>query len=673
MLKKLRSKLPRRLRRSKIWDKPSQQSQSSLSFDQQLVFKQTKKRRLPNLRQLKYISSFFSARERLVILASVAAIFLAGGLSLFFLYARFVEPVPDFGGSYREALVGNPVYINPLLGSTNDVDLDLVKLIFAGLLRYDNNGNLETDLAESFDISEDGKIYTVRLKDNIKWHDGEELTAEDVLFTYRLIQEPSVNSPLLLSLQDVLVEQTDEKTITFTLNEPFRPFASVLTLGIIPQHLWSNIPTANVRLAELNIKPVGAGPWRFDRLEKDRQGNIHTYTLKANEDYHGKQPFIEELSFRFYPDFGTAIEALNTQKVEGMSFVPRQLINTITNASNYKTRHLQLPQYTAIFINEEKNPALEEIAVRQALAYSIDRDRLIEDALDGLGAIADGPLLPGINGYDPEHEGYDYNPIKAQELLTEAGWEAIDAEQYVELETERLQKEREEAAEAAAKAAAEEAEAAEESEEDNDENEAEANETLIELSEEEITVDTGDQALFRKKDDSILSIKLTTVDHPENVRTAEIIRDAWQTIGLRVELDIVPVALFKESVLPASDYEALLTGHILNASPDLYTFWHSSQTEYPGLNLAHLVDKEADELLEKARQSLTDEEQAGYHRDFQDLLFEQLPAIFLYSPKYTYLLPAKIKGFETETIFIPADRWNNSNYWYIKTKRGIRK
>jgi peptide/nickel transport system substrate-binding protein len=663
--KRFRSKLPRFIRNSKIWDSPSQETQKQLAFDKQVVWKNRKQKRIPNWRQFKYISSFFSAKERFLVILSILAIIgglASGGLMV---YGNYVEEVPAQGGNYTEGLVGYPLYINPILASTNDVDLDLVKLLFSGLLRYDENLELQPDLAESWEMV-DAKEYTVVLKEGLTWHDGEPLTVEDVLFTYRAIQEPAVNSPLQLSLQDVTIEKIDERTIKFTLNNPFTPFASMLTVGILPQHIWSNLPASNIRLAEQNIKPVGSGPWTFSKLEKDKLGNIHSFTLQPFKGYHGQTPYISQLTFRFYPDFGTAISALNNNKVEGMSFVPRQLISTINNTQKYATHHLELPQYTSIFFNQSNNDSLNSKKVREALAYSIDRERLLNDVLDGLGQPVNGPLLPGMTGYDDLFEGYPYNPVEAQRLLDESEWEAVTAEEYIALERERIAEER----------ASEDEESEDEAEEESDEGEEdtettdEESEPLGELIEEEsIEIDTGNQAVFRVKDGKALTIRLTTVDQPETIRAAEIIQNAWQSIGVKVQLDIISVSTLTSDILPRRDYEALLYGQILNVFPDHYTFWHSSQIEYPGLNLAGYADADVDELLEQARQTSDQVKQAELLRDFQIQLIEDLPAIFLYSPEYTYLMASKINGFAVEQISIPADRWNNIGEWYINTKQ----
>ncbi len=660
MFQRLRKKLPASWQQSRIWETPNTDAQQRLALDQQMLLDKTKRRRIPSLGQLKYVSSFFTVRERFVVILSGLAIVASALCAAFFVYLQFVQPVPAEGGLYREGVVGTPLYINPILATTNDVDLDLTRLMFSGLLRYDAELQLQPDLAESWSVSEDKKTYTFVMRGDAYWHDGLPVTANDVLFTIRSIQDPALNSPLLLSFQGVVVTALNEHTVQMVLPEPFAPFVSVLTTGILPEHIWSGIPTSTMRLAEANVKPVGNGPWKFEKLEKDKQGNLYSYSLVAADSWYGNRPYLQSISLRFFPDFTSAIDALNSKKIDGMSFVPRQLVSSITNTQNYKTYHLQLPQYTALFFNTKNNAVLKDKTVRQAIAYSIDRQRLIQEAIDGLGSIVNEPLLAGMSGYDPELEGFPFNPVEAQRLLEEAGWKAVSVDDYIKAEQERLKKEADAAAKVPAAAA------------------------VVEGSTEEVTpapadttadiptIDTGNQAVFRQKDGKFLALQLTTVDQPENKRAAELLKNALQTIGFKVQLDIVSVTALTNTVLPERKYEALLYGQILNGTPDLYPFWHSSQIEYPGLNLANYADKEGDKLLNQARATTSDAERADLYKQFVKLLDKDTTAVFLYSPQYTYLLPAKMKGFSQERIGIPSDRFIGQESWYLKTKNEFR-
>ncbi|MFH0831071.1 MAG: ABC transporter substrate-binding protein, partial [Parcubacteria group bacterium] len=185
-------------------------------------------------------------------------------------YLNSTVAVPEQGGAVQLGLVGQPRYINPLLAPTSDVDMDLSTLVFGSLYKLDKDFKPYADLAESLNVSADQKTYSVVLKQGVNWHDGQPLTASDVVFTVKAIQDPSWQSPLNLGFKGVTVEQVDERTVRFTLQEVYAPFASTLTFGILPEHLWASVPGSSASLAELNTKPVGSGPYKFDELTKDK-------------------------------------------------------------------------------------------------------------------------------------------------------------------------------------------------------------------------------------------------------------------------------------------------------------------------------------------------------------------------------------------------------------------
>jgi len=175
----------------------------------------------------------------------------------------FFEEVPREGGLYREAVVGAPQLINPLYAPANEVDTDISRLIFSGLLRYDEHGVLVPDVALSYEINEEQTEYTFLLRSDAIWHDGTPLTINDVLFTYGAIQDPVYASPLRVSFQGVTIAALDDTRIQFVLEKPFAPFLGSLTAGIIPEHIWANIDPRNARLSPFNLKPVGSGPFQF--------------------------------------------------------------------------------------------------------------------------------------------------------------------------------------------------------------------------------------------------------------------------------------------------------------------------------------------------------------------------------------------------------------------------
>lgn len=570
-------------------------------FDKKLVFALSKSR-VPTFSQLKYLPKYLARSEKFVLLG-LFIIMLAG---FGFLAVKFglekMEQVPDFGGEYVEGLVGTPQYVNPILAQTNDVDMDLSRLIFSGLFKYDAARVLTPDLADKFEVSEDKKIYTIYLKDNLVWHDGEKLTASDVVFTISLIKDPLFRSPLYSSFRGITAEKVDDKTLKFILSEAYAPFLGVLTFGILPEHLWYNIPAQSANLAEYNIKPIGSGPFKFKSLTKDKSGSIKVYTLTANKDFYGQKPYLEKLVFKFYPDYSSAVAALQNKNIEGVSFLPEETENTI-QSKKFKKYFLSLPQYTAIFFDQKNNEFLKDKAVRKALAEGIDKNEIIEEALGQKGEVIDGPILPGHPGYSPDVKKNVFDQGLARETLEKAGFKLAEGE------------------------------------------------------------------IFRKKGDKILKITLTTVDRLEYTKVAEIIKTDWEAIGVQVELNIISSTRIQREIIRPRVYESLMLGTILGFDPDPFPFWHSSQIEDPGLNLSLYANRNADKLLEEARQTDNTEERAKKYLEFQNILADDIPAIFLYSPRYTYVVSANVLGIDVARINVPSDRFAGISNWHKETKR----
>ena len=574
------------------------------AYDQRLVMSLTSSR-LPRLNQLKYLPRFLSAKEKKQIL--IAVIVLAVGISGFVISWgwRHSKIVPASGGKYIEATIGSPQYINPILASGNDLDIDLTRLIYSGLLKYNNKLELEPDLAEKFEVSADKKTYTFYLKPNLKWQDGEPLTAADVVFTIETIQNPEYASPLEPLFRGVKVKQINDSTVQFILNKPYVAFINNLTVGIIPEHAWSVIPSQNFKLAELNLKPIGSGPWQFDSISKDKNGNIISYTLKPSDVYYGSKPYLKNIEFKFYPNFDEAIAALTSQKADGLSFLPTDKKNLLAGKKQFNLHSLKLPQYTAVFINYDKNELLQNKKIRQALAYAISKQKIILEALDGNADPINGPILPGFPGFDPQFTDFTYNPQQAKKLLEEVGWK-IEGENK-----------------------------------------------------------------WRSKDDKELTLTLTTVDVEDNVKVASLIKQSWEEIGIKTNINVVNRQNIQKEIIKSRNFELLLFGEILGSDPDLYPFWHSSQRKYPGLNMTSFANKQADKLIEEARETFDAKKRGEIYKQIQKIIIDDMPAIFLFQPNYTYVLPSKLNGFDMSRIFIPADRLLDSNKWYIKTKRKL--
>lgn len=581
------------------------------SFDKRLVLRLAGKR-TPTLKQLKHLPRYLSQKEKTFIRGALVVAALAVAAIGAKFASEHVAAVAAPGGDYVEAAVGAPREVNPVLASTNDADLDLEKLVFSGLMKTTSRGELVPDLAASYAMSEDGKTYTFTLRDGVTWHDGTAFSARDVAATIAAIKNPSWKSPLAAQFKNVSVEAPDDKTVVFTLSEPFAPFPSMLTVGILPEHLWQDVRPENAARAELNIKPVGTGPFKFKNFTKDKKGAILSYTLVRNDAYYGQHPYLSTITFKYYQDFSAAQDALASRRVDGMSFLPLEFREAAEKQRSVRFYTLRLPQYTGVFFNQKRNAALRSKAVRQALAYGIDRATVLREALGDNGVLVHSPILAGFVGFHPDVKKYDFDPAAAADLLEKDGWKLDPADGVRKKDGKNDKKE---------------------------------------------TVKTP------------LEITLTTVDAKENIAVAQTIKKDWEGIGVRTELEIVPASKVQKDKIRPREFDALLYGEIIGPDPDPFPFWHSSQNDAAGLNLAVFSNRRADELLEKARAATKTEDREADYREFQDILAEEVPAILLYSPTYTYVVGRKVKGIETATIFSPADRFDDVSSWYIETKR----
>lgn len=567
------------------------------------VLKAKKAGKWPKLEQIKQFPKLISEKERQFFSLSILILIISViGLSYSIFNLNRIT-VPAEGGEYTEGLIGIPQLINPLYSIASDVDSDLVNLIFSGLMKYDSVAGLRKDLAESYEISEDGKEYTFTIREDARWHDGAHVRAEDVVFTFNAIQNPEYRSPLDAIFGGIRVERVDERTIKFVLDEPFAPFLSMLTNGILPSHIWQDILPANATVAELNRRPMGSGPYQVEKIVRDNRGNIRSYTLKRHDDYHGQRPYINRLNFRFYPELISAIEALRNRNVQGLSYLPADYVSEFRNMNGIRVLRPALQQYSALFFNQSKNPLLANADMRRAINEAISRDRLVKEALNDFARPADSFLLPKMPGFDEERNPASYDIEKANEILDELEW----------------------------------------------------------LMDEE----SG----YRKKGDDILSFTITLVDSSELVNVAENIQEQLAEIGLKINIRKVGTAVFQNEIIRDKDYEILLAGQLYSIEPDPYPFWHSSQTRDSGLNLALFSNRRADERIERARSSSDEADRAEAYSELEEIIRNELPAIFLYQPYYPYVTLSRINGQNLERIVNPYHRFSTINEWYIRTRR----
>ncbi|MFQ5400416.1 MAG: peptide ABC transporter substrate-binding protein [Anaerolineae bacterium] len=333
--------------------------------------------------------------------------------------------VPASGGTFVEGFVGAPQHLNPLLSDPFPVDRAVTSLIFDGLTRYDKEGVLVPALAQSWNVSDDGLSVRFKLRDDVMWHDGELFSAKDVVFTYRLLQDDAFpGSPAVKMLwQSVTIRQIDDLTVEFSLEEPYAPFLDATTRGILPAHLLNGVSAAEVADDPFNTTPVGTGPFVVESGQNWRQ--MGRLRLSPNPMYWRQGTQIAEIELRFYPDMETMIEAYRAGDLHALNEISPQDLPEADALPGIRLFTAAAPRYTALFFNltDSGFSGLQARETRQALAYALDRGRLVDDVLNGQGLPLEGPYLPSSWAYEPGLlTPYASRPISATTLLKESGW-----------------------------------------------------------------------------------------------------------------------------------------------------------------------------------------------------------------------------------------------------------
>jgi peptide/nickel transport system substrate-binding protein len=338
------------------------------------------------------------------------------------LFFAFTKSVPTGGGVYTEGIVGEPRQINPILSQVTEVDADLVQMVYSGLFSYDEAGKIRKNLVDQYDLVEDGKKYVMRLRQDVKWHDGQGLSADDVVFTFRTIQDPSYKSPLRANWQGVEVSKEDDFTVVFSLKKPYFDFLENLTVGILPKHIWEGIASEKFALAEVNLNPIGSGPFRVEGFKKDSNGTFLSYELRAFPLYFEGAPFIQKIIFYFYKSEDELLAAYNRREILGMSNVTPEKASLVSEKKDAHVLELTQPRVFAVFLNEKKNVALADERVRKALALATNREEIIRDVLNGRAEAAYSMFSSGMSAYSNAGEAYAFRPEEAVRMLEEAGW-----------------------------------------------------------------------------------------------------------------------------------------------------------------------------------------------------------------------------------------------------------
>ena len=575
-------------------------STEDLALKQVLSVKE--RRRLPSFAQWKLLPRFLNRREKTIAAgAMLVAIFAVCALGFQFIKSHN-SSLPAVGGTYTEGVIGYPALINPLYANVSDVDNDLAHLIYSGLMRFDPQDGLVPDLAEKYEISPDGKTYTFTLRTGVLFQNGDPLTSSDVSFTIGAIENPEYRSTLQSAFDGVTVETPNDQTVIFKLKEPFAPFLSYLAIGILPSHVWEEVAPSSAQLTPLNIKPIGSGPYQFEKLTKDSRGVLRSLTLARNKSFYRGGNYINELSFKFAGSADELTTMLRNHNIEGAVTLPFDDIARFADDRSLNISHAILPQYTAAFINTKTASALSDVSIRKALNVGTDRQSIINTVLSGHANALMAPFFSGTPGGTPPENIPGADASAAGALLDAAGYK--------------------------------------------------------------IPAEGG----TRMKGEKPLAVSLAVTNASELTRVADELKKQWEALGFAVTITAFSQQDLQDAVLKPRAFDVLLAGELYGAFKDPYPYWHSSQAAFPGLNITGFVNRQADDAITTIRTTPDEEKRSSAYGTLAQVFKEQIPAVFLYQPTYTYAAASKIKGIALPSVNLPSDRFADVNEWYIKTK-----
>lgn len=555
-------------------------------------------------RIMNIIRSFSLTEKALFVIFSI--IFIFSSLSLLYkVNNSFLVQIPDYGGSLTEGIIGYPRFINPIL-SSSDIDKDLTTLVYSGLLKVDSKGTLSPDIAESYSVSDDGLTYTFKIRKDIYFHDGKKLTPDDIIFTIEKAQDTLLKSPREANWAGVKAEIIDEETVVFTLKQAYSPFIQNTTLGILPKHIWKDASIEEFPFSKYNTEPIGTGPYKVESITLTDSGIPKEYKLSAFNKYSLGKPYISTIHIKSYQNEKDIIDAYRNGDIESLHGIsPKQIPDL--DVKKEEVLLSTLPRMFGVFFNQNAAGVFLFKEVRQALDMAADKEAIVDEILGGYGKAINSPI--------PNHDYVSSSDVgttspetdraeKAKEILTKAGWKQ----------------------------------------------------------------DAG--GIFTKKDKTSttrLSFSISTGNAPELKEAALLLQKQWQMIGAEVEVKIFEIGDLNQNVIKTRKYDALLFGTIVGKDMDLYPFWHSSNRNSPGLNIAMYTNVKVDKALENIRKTASPSEQKNNLDIIEKEIKNDIPAVFTYSPYFIYIVPEKIKNVNLGLLGSSAERFVDVSKWYIET------
>ncbi|MCY4010455.1 MAG: peptide ABC transporter substrate-binding protein [Candidatus Saccharibacteria bacterium] len=512
------------------------------------------------------------------------------------------------GGTYTEGLVGRPSNFNPIYATTQP-DQAVSELVFASLFEYDFQNKLVPILAQSITADNKTQQYTLTLKKDLKWHDGQPITADDLIFTIETIQNPEAQSPLRDNWQGVGVDKIDDYTVNFTLEASFSPFATNLTLSIIPKHLLEQEDIKQLRRSSFNYQPVGSGAFQFNHLThvNTSAGDEFKIQLSRNPIWSASpsQPLVDYFQFWLVPSADRVTELFNQGQLSGSPDLIANQIDLV-ELEDYQTVDLRLMTGVYLFF-KNSDSVLKNRTIRQVLTHALDIESLVKD-LEGRQQIISGPLLPEHKGYQAKDDTIHFKPQLASQLLVEAGYSKING--YWQRDGRIL--------------------------------------SLTLTTQRETDYETVAQGIVKQLDQFGIEVKLD-LRHADQI-PFEIFQNhnygSMLLFGLNLGRDADVYSYWHSSQI---DSDSILR-----------------------LNLAQYRSSEADEALEAGRSRLDPSLRQDRYEDFQTTWASDFPSLPLYRPNFRYYTFGDVRGPDRSLLLEKSiNRFFDVNNWAVKTKRQI--
>lgn len=499
------------------------------------------------------------------------------------------EPID--GGRIILGTEGNINTINPILVSQEGEE-KISNIVFKGLVKLDKELKVVSDVAKSWTVSDDGLEWTFVLKKESKWSDGTPITSKDVVFTFNQIFDIKIDSPLIQKFQNLAsFKALDDSRVVFKLFQPDAFFLNELTVGILPSHIFEGKEIEPEAFKGLTL---GNGPFKVSKWDSVLKEII----LEKNGEYYDKIPYIDEVVFKFFPDKESQKSAFKAGEIDVVE-IANEDSPMYQYMENVKTYQFPNMYYEFIALNLKKNMLFQDIRVRQALMYGIDREKIQKDLLLNKGTVINSPVLPYSWAFNDNLESYPYEPKKALSLLQEAGWELSETDGFLY----------------------------------------------------NINPNTGSKIKFEFK-------LIVNEENNTRIQVAETIKQNLKDLGISVEVITKPWDEVKKHI-ERKDFDAVFAAWKLDMTPDIQFAFHSKEIN-KGYNFVSYSNQDIDEISLSIRRTMDLKNRKELLFKGQKIINTELPYLFLYTKDRILAVKSQIKGISSSpnSFF-----WNIEYWW----------